>query len=289
MSIDIKKEATSETPKNSRPGFIYLAGIIMIAVGIFVLADQFLKTGWLPLALIPIFGIFFLVESMRTHRLSYLITGGLLLGISLGGFLGFAAIFDRPKLTQDIGWLLVSFSLGWVLIAFLSGKLLPKPAYWALVPAGVIFSFGLAFIFSDLRLVDFVMWVGTGTGLILLVWGILWRLFGLIIPGSLLVTMGPGIYLAWGRSTEINALASTGIMIAIFSIGWFLIILFSRVITAKFIWWPLIPGGILAVVGWGLYIGGDPGNAPSFIANTGSIGLIIFGIYLLLMRKGIHH
>jgi len=26
-----------------------------------------------------------------------------------------------------------------------------------------------------------------------------------------------------------------------------------------------------------------------FIGNTGSVGLILFGIYLLLLRKGIHH
>jgi hypothetical protein len=42
------------------------------------------------------------------------------------------------------------------------------------------------------------------------------------------------------------------------------------------------------MVGWGLYIGGNPGNALSFIGNTGSIGLIVFGIYLLLMRRGFH-
>jgi len=153
---------------------------------------------------------------------------------------------------------------------------------------GIILSIGLTFLFTKVRLADFVLWVGTGTGLVLLIWGIYWRLFGLIIPGSLLVASGPGIYMAWGRASEMNSLARTGVMLVIFSIGWFLIILFSRVTTSNFIWWPLIPGGILAVVGWGLYIGGDPGNAATFIANTGSIGLIIFGIYLLLLRKGIH-
>jgi hypothetical protein len=42
-------------------------------------------------------------------------------------------------------------------------------------------------------------------------------------------------------------------------------------------------------VGTGLYIGGDPTRALGFIGNTGSIALMIFGLYLLLMRKGIHH
>jgi hypothetical protein len=74
-------------------------------------------------------------------------------------------------------------------------------------------------------------------------------------------------------------------MLVWFALGWGLITIASRILTSRFIWWPLIPGGLLAVVGWGLYIGGDPGNALSFIGNTGSIGLIIFGIYLLLLRR----
>ena len=273
--------------KSSRPGFVYVIGIIMVAIGVLVLADQYLKTGWLLLAFAPIFGIFFLVEAMRTQRFVYLVLGGLLTGAGLGGFVGMSELFDRP-LAHDVGWLLVFFALGWVAIAVLSRKLKAKPAWWALIPGGIIFSVGLAFLFTELRLIDFVLWVVTGTGLVLLIWGVYWRLFGLIIPGSLMVTTGPGIYLAWGTTMGTNPLAKTGIMLAIFALGWALIILFSRVVTAKFIWWPLIPLGILAMVGWGLYISGDPENATAFIANTGSIGLIIFGLYLLLLRKGIH-
>ncbi|HAL17510.1 MAG TPA: hypothetical protein DCP32_12425 [Anaerolineaceae bacterium] len=283
----MERETTDNHSKNSRPGVLYLIGIVMVAVGILVLADQYLKTGWLLLAFAPIFGIFFLVEALRMQRFTFLVIGGLLLGAGLGGFVGMSSLFNR-SLAHDIGWLLVFFATGWVAIAYLSRKILVKPAWWALVPAGIIFSTGIAFLLSDLRVIDFVLWVVSGTGIVLLVWGVYWRLFGLIIPGSLMVTTGPGIYLAWGSSMGLNPLAKTGIMLAIFAIGWALIILFSRVVTSKFVWWPLIPTGILAMVGWGLYIGGDPKNATSFIANTGSIGLIIFGIYLLLLRKGIH-
>jgi hypothetical protein len=68
-----------------------------------------------------------------------------------------------------------------------------------------------------------------------------------------------------------------------------MISLFGRWIGRRSIWWPMIPGGILLMVGSGLYIGGDPTRAVGFISNTGSIALVIFGLYLLLMRKGIHH
>lgn len=288
MNSNLDKNSNHNHSNTFHPGAVYIVGIIMVAVGVLVLADQYLKTGWLPLALIPVVGIYMLVEAYRTQKFGFLFSGGILIGAGVGAFAGFSEFFKRP-LVHDIGWMLVSFALGWVFVSVLSKRILEKPVWWPLVPGGIILTIGLVFLLTELRFLDFVLWIGTGIGVILLIWGIYWRLFGLIIPGSLLITISPGIYLAWARTYELNPLAKTGIMIAVFSIGWFLIILFSRVTTAKFIWWPLIPGGILAMVGWGLYIGGDPGNAPAFIANTGSIGLIIFGIYLLLMRKGIHH
>lgn len=283
----MEENSTHPSVKNSRPGFVYIIGIAMVAVGVLVLLEQYLKTDWLLFAFAPIIGIFFLIEAQRTRRFVFLVIGGLLTGAGLGGIIGMSMLFDRP-IAHDIGWLLIFIALGWAAVAVFSRKLLTKPAWWALIPGGIILSVGLAFLFSGLRLIDFVLWVVTGTGVVLLVWGVYWKLFGLIIPGSLMVTTGPGIYLAWGTNMGTNPLAKTGIMLAIFALGWALIILFSRVVNLKFIWWPLIPLGILGMVGWGLYIGGDPDNAAAFIANTGSIGLIIFGIYLLLLRKGIH-
>ena len=40
------------------------------------------------------------------------------------------------------------------------------------------------------------------------------------------------------------------------------------------------------MVGLGLYIGGNPDNALGFVQNTGSIGLILFGVYLILLKYG---
>ena len=102
-----------------------------------------------------------------------------------------------------------------------------------------------------------------------------------------LAGIGPGVYFAWGGSSRSGGLAQTGIMLVWFALGWALITLLSRVTFQSFVWWPLIPGGVIGVVGWGLYIGGNPANALGFIGNTGSVLVIIFGIYLLLMRRGI--
>lgn len=273
---------------NPQREFPYILGIGFISVGLAIFLEQFLKTGWLVLVILPISGAVFLVESTRAKKLGLLIAGGLIFGAGVGSFLYFSSTFPI-SFQQRIGWLIIAFSAGWALITAGSSWVVPHRVWWPMIPGVILFSTGLCFLVTPLRLVDFVLFVAGGVGVVLLIWGVFWRIFGLIIPGSLLITIGPGIYFAWGTEQAVNALSKTGMMIAIFALGWGFIILFSRVVTTKFIWWPLIPGGVMAVVGWGLYIGGDPANAPSFIANTGSIGLIIFGLYLLLLRKGIHH
>ena len=159
---------------------------------------------------------------------------------------------------------------------------------WLIFPALIFISIGIPFTLVSLRFLDFVLYIGLGVGISLLVAGIYWKLFGLVIPGSLLIGIPPGLYFAWESTVAINALEQTGIMLVAFAFGWGLITIASRTLTRSFVWWPLIPGGILAVVGWALYIAGNPGSAIGFIGNTGSVGLIIFGIYILLMRRSFH-
>ncbi|MDX9849143.1 MAG: hypothetical protein RBT01_01425 [Anaerolineaceae bacterium] len=141
---------------------------------------------------------------------------------------------------------------------------------------------------GKIHLLDFLLYIGTGVGVSLLLAGIYWKLIGLIIPGALLVGVAPGLYFAWENTNTANPLEQTGIMLVAFAFGWGLITVTSRTLTRKIVWWPLIPGGILAVVGWGLFIAGNPESAIGFIGNTGSVGLIIFGIYILLMRRSFH-
>ncbi len=160
-------------------------------------------------------------------------------------------------------------------------------SWWAFTPGSIFASTGACLMFSSLRVVDFVLYISISLGLAFLVWSAAQRLFGLAIPGSLLIGIGLGVFLGWRNLENINGLAQTGMMLVWFGISWGLIIIFGKVIREQFIWWPLIPGGVLAMVGWGLYIGGNPSSVLSFIGNTGSLGLIIVGAYLLLLRRGI--
>jgi len=278
-----------EFPQNKqpRPGLASVAGLALIATGLVIMGEQIVRTGWLLPVALPLIWAAFFASLIRQQRLSMILPGSLILSGGIGVLLALTA-FQGAGWSQQLGIALLIFSLGWLLIAGVTHFVGEKTALWALIPAGGIFSVGANFFWGDLSLLSFVLFLSVGFGLVLLLTGIFTRLMGLILAGALLATTGAGVYFGWNRSAGPNALAQTGIMLAWFSLGWILLTVIYRALFHKFMWWPLIPGGILAMVGWGLYIGGNPGNALSFIGNTGSIGLIVFGIYLLLMRRGFH-
>lgn len=278
-----------------------IAGVLLIVAGGVLFLDRFLKTGWLSLVVLPAIGIFLYLWGFRGRNVGLIIAGGLLGSLGLGGMVawGPAVRLGGPgqiemttvphALLDQIGILALYTGIGWLVIVITTALVTSKPAWWAMIPGGVLAAFGGCLLFSPMQWVDFVLYGTLGVGLPLLLWGQISRLFGLVIPGCLLIGAGPGVYLAWRMPAAGNGLTQTGIMLVCFAFGWMLISIAARRITHKPVWWPLIPGGILAMVGTGLYIGGDPTHALGFIGNTGSIALMIFGLYLLLMRKGIHH
>lgn len=279
-------DVTPSHPTFGRLNATASAGLTLMAIGVVILADQYLKTGWLSLLALPIGGMIFLGWGILSRRLSLIIPGGLMSGLGIGGFLALSH-FLNLSFPDRAGLLLVAFALGWGVITLASAVFTGQVAWWPLIPGSVLASIGACLIITPLRVVDFSLYVCVGLGLALLAWGLGARLFGLIIPGTLLVTIGPGIYQGWSHSGQFNVLTETGVMLVYFALGWALITVFSRLVIARFIWWPLIPGGILAMTGYGLYLGGSPQHAMTFISNTGSIGLILFGLYLLLWRSGL--
>lgn len=277
----------SESVKSFRPHFRTVAGVMLVAAGGVLFLDQYLKTGWLSLIILPSAGLLLYAWGIRARLESLLVWGGIIGGLGLG----WAMIQRNPQagLIWQSGSLLAFFAFGWLAVTAGTRFFTNRTDWWALIPAGVLGGLSAALLVTPLRWMDLVFCLALGVAVPLVVWGLAERLVGLIIPGSLLFGIGPGIYHAWGVMELKNGLANTGVMLVWFALGWFLIVLFTRMFNQRVVWWPLIPGGIIGVVGTGLYIGGDPSNALGFIGNTGSISLMIFGLYLLLMRKGIHH
>lgn len=281
--------------------FRQIAGIALILAGGILCLDRFLKTGWLSMLVLPATGLFLYLLGIRYKHFGLIVTGGIIGSLGAGGLatwgpavkLGGPTLIALSSSSHDlltaIGLVALFFGIGWGVITITTGVITPPPALWALVPGGTLFGLGYALLYTPHQWYDFVVCLALGVGLPLLLWGLLGRLIGLVIPGGLLVGGSLGVYFAWHLVTAANGLTQTGIFLGGLAFGWGLITACSRWMTHHYIWWPLIPGGIFAVVGLGLYIAGDPYHAVGLISNTGGIVLMIFGLYLLLMRKGIHH
>jgi hypothetical protein len=266
-----------------------ISGLIFILAGAVLFIDRYLQTGWLSYIILPVGGVYFYLSGIRQRNAWTILAGGLLIGVGVGIASALSPIFQSHDLLMEAGLVFLYTGFGWLLVLVTTGMVTTRPLWWCGIPAGVMLGIGYSLVFGSGEWEDFIFPICITLGLAFLTWGLAVKKIGLVIPGCLLFSSGLAVYFAWQVPTDKSPLVSTGIMLVWSAFGWLLITLSGRILVQKFIWWPLIPGGIIAMVGWGLYIGGDPDNAIGFISNTGSIGLMIFGLYLLLMRKGIHH
>ena len=282
----MQTSGTAPSDSSNHKIFRYISGITLVIIGLIIFLEKFQTSSWISWIALSFGTLILLVNAISTRINRWIISASLLSGVVIGYVLVQGPFFIL-NLAEKIGVALFVFSLSWFLIILLSIVIDHHTAWWAVIPAAFTFSLAIFFLFTSLRLVDLVLCLSIGLGISLILWGAFSRLFGLIIPGCLLLGIGPGIYFAWSALNQPNGLSQTGIMLVWFALGWGLITIFSRILNNKFIWWPLIPGGIIAVVGCGLYIGGNPSGAANFISNTTAAGLIILGLYMLLLRRGI--
>ena len=124
-------------------------------------------------------------------------------------------------------------------------------------------------------------------GLLFLVWGSLAQRLGYLIPGGILTGIGAAGLLLDGPFSGLEDPASGGLFLLVFAGGWALITLTSALFVRRVAWWPLIPGGIMALIG-GALLSGEPGlTALEYFGQGWPIVLIAIGLYLILWRKGL--
>ena len=280
MDNEIKKDQ-----KESWDQYAPLVGVVLVVAGVLFLLDQRIKTNWLSLALPVFVSLILLSAGITSKKRHLLIPGFIMFGVSAAFFILFQRLVNLKTITLVFAAIGI-FSFSWLLL-FVALVVIKKIyPWWALFVSTISGAVSYNFLIQDLSLVNFVFSISLGIGIVFLLWGIKRKNIGLLIPALLISTIGAGIYLAWRETPEPNGLEQTGTMLVWFALGWILITVVSKVFSRKFIWWPLIPGGVLAMVGLGLYIGGNPSNALGFVQNTGSIGLIMFGLYLILLKYG---
>lgn len=157
----------------------------------------------------------------------------------------------------------------------------------ARVAAGVaLIAIGLLLVLVQIVKIDIPGWLFLGgLGLIFLVWGLLTRTFGLIIPGGVLGGIGLGVFLTELPLDGMTDTASGGLFLLGFSLGWALITLLSPLTTERIQWWPLIPGGIIAAIGAVLLLGGFGLQLLTLLGVAWPLILVVIGVYLLLKRR----
>ncbi|MFZ2488093.1 MAG: hypothetical protein WAZ19_08210 [Anaerolineae bacterium] len=124
-----------------------------------------------------------------------------------------------------------------------------------------------------------------GLALIFLAWGLLTREFGLIIPGGVLAGIALGTYLLQVPFTDLGEQNQGGVFLVAFSVGWALISLLSLLTRQGFQWWPLIPGGIIGLVGLALLRGGAAMRLLELAGYAWPLILVAVGASLLLRRR----
>jgi len=124
-----------------------------------------------------------------------------------------------------------------------------------------------------------------GLGLIFLIWGSAVRSVGLLIPGGVLSGIGLGAYLMEGPLSYLEGEAEGAVFLLSFAFGWALITLLSALVCRETHWWPLIPGGIMTLIGGALLVGGPALTALEWSGKAWPLILIGLGAYLLLRQQ----
>ncbi len=150
-------------------------GVVLLGLGLWLLASNIFKWNLgaaFPLAL----GLLFLVWGSLARRLGYVIPGGILTGIGVGGLL-LNGPFSGLEYPASDGLFLVSFAGGWALITLTSALFIRRAAWWPLIPGGVMAFIGGALLSGEAGLA-MLEYFGQGWPIVLIAVGLyllLWR------------------------------------------------------------------------------------------------------------------
>jgi hypothetical protein len=129
-----------------------------------------------------------------------------------------------------------------------------------------------------------------GLGLAFHIAGLLTREPGWFIPGGILTGIGAGLALVDGPLARLIPAGllpgdEGGLFMLAFAGGWFLIVLTTALFTDETHWWPVIPGGIMLLIGLAAGFGSVFGSLLTLLGNLWPVALIVVGIYVLYQAR----
>ena len=149
----------------------------------------------------------------------------------------------------------------------------------------ILVAIGLVALLNQFVDIDFLGDLGLlilpGLGAMFLVWGILTRNAGLMIPGGILSGIGWGVYAIAGPLSMFQGDNEGGVFLISLGLGFGLITLVTAVFADETHWWALIPGSIIAFVGIAILFGGVFMTLLTLLGKLWPLGLILLGISVL--------
>jgi hypothetical protein len=158
------------------------------------------------------------------------------------------------------------------------------------VAGAILITIGVLSIFNNIVSINFGLMFMLVIGLVFLVAAIVSRTRGLLIPAGIISGVGAATLVMSRYESRFTEPGKGGIFLLVFSLGWLLISILSLVVPDRngersFMWWPLIPGGIIGLTG-ALLLQGELGlTILKWIGQGWPIVLIGLGLYLILRRK----
>ncbi len=116
-------------------------------------------------------------------------------------------------------------------------------------------------------------------GLLFIVMGIGTRNSGVMVPGGILSGLGCGLLLV--STGAFNEMTSGAIVLLSLALGFIAIIPLVAIATRKIEWWPLIPGGIMGVLGGALLAGELGLQLLAMLGWAWPLILIAVGVYVI--------
>jgi hypothetical protein len=136
ISMSNLSEATPTAAPEHQQRRRLVGGLIMIGIGLYLFAAQFIQAQWMGLLVMPALGLIFSAGGLAGRNAGLLVPGGILSGIGLGTYLVTGPYADASEVTRG-AIVLLCFAAGWALITFLSA-LIGQRVLWPLIPGGIM-------------------------------------------------------------------------------------------------------------------------------------------------------